>query len=353
MEKTKDKIKKVKPEKEKKQNKKSKIIFIILILIFILLATTIVIITYKIIEKKKPSVEVSGVMVETSDYSDVLLVEVTKQTPSEETNTTNPEPTTPVEPAKPASTTNKNTVTPKPPASNNKPYYIKVNYTSNVVTIYSLDANGNYTVPVKAMLCSSGSATPRSGAYATPAKYRWALLMGNVWGQYSTRITGGILFHSVPYNSQNPASLKANYYDKLGLSVSAGCIRLTVADAKWIYDNCPVGTLVEFYSSSNPGPLGKPTTMKISGYPSNLNCWDPTDPNPNNPWIQYFNPPVVEQPKEEQPSQPQSEPTQPEENPQQKPSDSVSQQPTENIVQQPENNTEVNNNVNQNNESNK
>ena len=63
-----------------------------------------------------------------------------------------------------------------------------------------------------------------------------------------------------------------------------GCIRLTVADAKWIFDNCPLGTSVEFYSSSNPGPLGKPSAKKISSYGKPLMNWDPTDPDPNNPW---------------------------------------------------------------------
>ena len=46
-------------------------------------------------------------------------------------------------------------------SSNGKPYYIKVNYGANVVTVYSLDENNNYTVPVKAMVCSTGTATPR------------------------------------------------------------------------------------------------------------------------------------------------------------------------------------------------
>ena len=77
-------------------------------------------------------------------------------------------------------------------------YYIKINYTSNVVTIYTKDAEGNYTVPVKALVCSTGVATPTSGVYKMSNKYRWHLLNGGVYGQYCTRITGHILFHSVP-----------------------------------------------------------------------------------------------------------------------------------------------------------
>ena len=47
--------------------------------------------------------------------------------------------------------------------------------------------------------------------------------------------------------------------------------------------------MVEFYSSREPGPLGKPTVSKISDFPDELKNWDPTDTNKNNPWIQYNN----------------------------------------------------------------
>lgn len=171
--------------------------------------------------------------------------------------------------------------------NNGYPYYIKINYAANTVTVYGLDSEGNYTVPVRAMICSTGKATPTSGVYRTQNKYQWKLLNGGVYGQYSTRITGSILFHSVPYSTNSKNSLISRYYDQLGKKASAGCIRLTVIDAKWIYDNCPLGTQVEIYSSSNPGPLGKPSAKKISSYPDNIKCWDPTDPDPNNPWHTY------------------------------------------------------------------
>ena len=177
-------------------------------------------------------------------------------------------------------------------------YYIKVNYGANVVTIYKKDKSGKYTVPVKAMVCSTGTATPTSGTYKMSNKYRWHQLNGGVYRQYCSRITGHILFHSVPYKTNLPDTLKYVAYDKLGTKASAGCIRLTVADAYWIYSNCASGTYVEFYSSSDPGPLGKPSAQKIS---SNEKCrnWDPTDPLPNNPWKGYTEPAssTVEQPK--------------------------------------------------------
>lgn len=171
-------------------------------------------------------------------------------------------------------------------------YYIKVNYTSNVVTIYSKDSNGNYTVPYKAMICSTGTSTPTSGVYPIQQKWEWLALFGDVYGYYTTQIVGNILFHSVPYLEKgNPASLEYWEYDKLGASASMGCIRLKVEDAMWIYNNCPSGTLVEFYSDSNPGPLGKPSAPKISAYNSPYRDWDPTDPDSSNPWI--TNPPEI------------------------------------------------------------
>ena len=168
-------------------------------------------------------------------------------------------------------------------------YYIKVNYGAQVITVYKKDENGKYTVPVRAMLCSTGRATPTSGVYRTLDKGKWWGLYGDVYGQYSTWICGDILFHSVPYLTKgDKSSLEYWAYDQLGQRVSMGCVRLTVADAKWIYDNCVVGTQVEFYSSSNPGPWGRPETMKISNAPENIRGWDPTDPDSDNPWPKYL-----------------------------------------------------------------
>lgn len=172
---------------------------------------------------------------------------------------------------------------------NSAKYYIKVNYKAQVVTVYTKDSKGNYTVPVRAMVCSTGTYTPKSGVFKIPAKIRWCHMIGDVWGQYCSQIVGDILFHSVPYTEKgNHSSLMYKKYDQLGTKASLGCIRLTCIDAKWIYDNCKVGTQVEFYSSSNPGPLGKPSARKISNAPKNIRGWDPTDPAPNNPWIEYL-----------------------------------------------------------------
>ncbi|MBO4693539.1 MAG: L,D-transpeptidase family protein [Clostridia bacterium] len=172
-----------------------------------------------------------------------------------------------------------------PAINTEKPYYLKVNITKNIITVYVKNENGEYTVPVKAMYCSTGleDKTP-TGTFNSLNKYRWKDLKGDVFGQYCTRITGHILFHSVPYNTQNNADLNYNKYNKLGTAASAGCIRLCTADAKWIYDNCPLGTTITMYRSDAPEPISPPEPIKIDVNDPRRG-WDPTDPDPNNPWL--------------------------------------------------------------------
>lgn len=191
------------------------------------------------------------------------------------------------EKSKEKDTSNKNTTKNSKSSKTKNKYYIKVNYGAQVVTVYTYDSKGNYTVPVKAMVCSTGTDTPKSGVYKIPAKILWCKMYGDVYAHYCSQIVGNILFHSVPFLEKNNHTLEYWEYDKLGTKASMGCIRLTTRDAKWLFDNVSVGTSVEFYSSSNPGPLGKPTAPKISSAPKNLRGWDPTDPDSNNPWKNY------------------------------------------------------------------
>lgn len=163
-------------------------------------------------------------------------------------------------------------------------YLIKVNRTQNIVTVYTADDKGQFTKPYKAMVCSVGlnDETP-TGTFKTTDKYTWRLLSGNVYGQYATRITGHILFHSVPYYTQDKGDLESEEYNKLGQAASLGCVRLSVEDAKWIYDNCKQGTTVTIYDSTNPEPITPSNPIKIDLSDSRKG-WDPTDPDPSNPW---------------------------------------------------------------------
>ena len=163
-------------------------------------------------------------------------------------------------------------------------YYIKINNRANRVNVYGKDSQQNYTVLVKTMICSTGECTPPCSMYPKTKykmlgnRYQWAKFH-SVYVRYPTQIVGGIFFHSVPYLDKRKDSLSYSMFDHLGQSVSAGCIRLKVADAKWIYDNVESGSIVEF----NTNVTNNESAPKIS---SNERCrnWDPTDTDSNNPW---------------------------------------------------------------------
>lgn len=168
---------------------------------------------------------------------------------------------------------------------NGQEYCIKVNKRRNVVTVYKADKNKHYSIPVKAMVCSVGEKgnTPE-GIFHLGDRAKWLPLEGNVFGQYATIITKSFLFHSIPYYTQNKADMEVEEYNKLGTGASAGCVRLKVIDAKWIYDNCNEDTLVEIFQSDYDGPLGKPATSVLSENADSGN-WDPTDPDRDNPYM--------------------------------------------------------------------
>ena len=166
------------------------------------------------------------------------------------------------------------------------PYLVKVNISLNCITVYTKDENNEFTVPYKAFVCSTGKNpgdTPL-GEYRTSGKYEWCRMVDNTYGQYSYRFNGPILFHSVPYYTMAKDDLETDQFNKLGEVASLGCVRLCVRDAKWLFENCPSGTTVIVYENTkSPGPLGKPEMIRIpEGHA--YSGWDPTDPDPANPW---------------------------------------------------------------------
>lgn len=165
-------------------------------------------------------------------------------------------------------------------------YIIYVNRVLNCITVKQPDDAGTLT-PVKSMVCSCGrenSETPE-GTFYTSDYYEWRKMVDGTYGKYAVRFNGKILFHSVPYIDESPDTLEWEEYNKLGQNASLGCVRISVKDAKWIYDNCKPGTTVIVYSDSEQaGELGKPEAIQIDEN-SPFKMWDPTDTDRDNPWI--------------------------------------------------------------------
>ena len=157
------------------------------------------------------------------------------------------------------------------------PYLIKINKEMNCMTIYAQDGGNGYIIPVKSFLTSVGDDTP-VGTFKTPEKYRWRLMIHDVYTQYATRLGAGlpILIHSIIYDAANPMTVWASTYNNMGIARSAGCIRLVSGDAKWVYDHCTLGTTVQVYNSSVAGPFERPTIAAEIPFEQ---TWDPSDPN--------------------------------------------------------------------------
>lgn len=157
------------------------------------------------------------------------------------------------------------------------PLMIKINKQANCTTIYAQDGANGFIIPIKSFLCSTGYDTPE-GTHHSPEKYRWRPMIHDVYCQYLTRLNSGlhILLHSDIYTAPNMNSLTAETYNYMGILNSSGCIRFVTKDAKWIYDNCPIGTTIQVYNSSIPGPYDRPC---VEYYISQRQTWDPTDPD--------------------------------------------------------------------------
>ncbi|WP_234121233.1 L,D-transpeptidase family protein [Clostridium hydrogenum] len=104
-------------------------------------------------------------------------------------------------------------------------------------------SNKNWTL-INTFQCTSGAAaTPTiTGHFFVQGKGR-AFKSGNdIICKYYTQIQGNYLFHSILFDKNG------NVVDgTLGASLSHGCMRLAVENAKYIYDNIPMGTSIWIY----------------------------------------------------------------------------------------------------------
>ena len=126
------------------------------------------------------------------------------------------------------------------------PYKLLVDISDQRVYAYKWDGEA-YTGKERKMVCSTGKdATPTpTGTYQAYGRMtgEWYYFKTfNCYAKWAYGIVGGILFHSVVYSSSK--KLNQSSVNNLGRKASHGCVRLSVEDAQWIYENCPNGTTV-------------------------------------------------------------------------------------------------------------
>lgn len=110
--------------------------------------------------------------------------------------------------------------------------------------IYSGNTN-NWNLE-KEFICSTGleSEPTPLGTFAVENKAPW--FFSEKYGQggkYWVGFKGNYLFHSVPFDRNQKKVLDPT----LGEPASHGCIRLSVEDSKWLFNNIPIGTKVLIY----------------------------------------------------------------------------------------------------------
>lgn len=186
---------------------------------------------------------------------------------------------------------------PKPtPEPTPVPFAITVDVNNQVTTVYGRDENGDYTVVVRQMLCSTGTRSYPSdvGEWTLSGRTaRWCYFPK--WGgyaQYWTKINSSIAFHSVCYNAVDTMALSVSSYKNLGKRASHGCIRLTVADAKWIYNNVGEGTVVTVTEDLPADPELRASLKVPALNTKNMMPYVTAEPTPEPVYISGAQPPL-------------------------------------------------------------
>lgn len=118
-------------------------------------------------------------------------------------------------------------------------YLLYVDTNTQLTHIYK-GSNNNWKL-FKSLKCATGkegSETP-SGVYTIKNRDTWFFSKKfNQGGKYWVQFDGDYLFHSIPFAEDQKTIVDYT----LGEPVSHGCIRLSLEDSKWLYDNIPTDT---------------------------------------------------------------------------------------------------------------
>ncbi|MBO2515703.1 MAG: hypothetical protein CW338_00305 [Clostridiales bacterium] len=152
--------------------------------------------------------------------------------------------------------------TPRPsPKPTPTAYWFEVDVANQVTKVWKYDnETEKYDILDRAFLCATGTKTYPSplGTFTLTgrrAKYCEFPTWGGGQARYWTRINAEIAFHSVLYSdASDDSTLKVNSLKGLGKRGSHGCIRLTVADAKWIYEHAKSGMQVWIHDDAPADP---------------------------------------------------------------------------------------------------
>lgn len=126
--------------------------------------------------------------------------------------------------------------------SSSTDYAITIDSKRQMVNIFS--GYAEHWKLIRSMRCATGKAsTPTvKGFYKIQCKGSMFRVSKNTICKYYSGFHGDYLFHTVLLDNNGNIQVPT-----LGVAVSHGCVRLAIEDAKFIYDNIPIGTKVWSY----------------------------------------------------------------------------------------------------------
>ena len=145
------------------------------------------------------------------------------------------------------------------PKNYKMPYYIEVDVTNQCVNIFRRNTvTGAYDILLNRFVCSGGTSTQptRLGHFYIKSDAQQKASTGqNVkyvsyyfkkydsYAYYVTRYSNEYMFHSFTFVKSNGKIVpKSSAYYNMGNTGSAGCLRMLMNHAKWIYENIDPGT---------------------------------------------------------------------------------------------------------------
>ena len=138
------------------------------------------------------------------------------------------------------------------PVVDNVPALIVVGRDINICAVYN--AAGEIIKMFPVSTGREGHRTPLGtySIYEHTDNGGYHLMVDGTYARYCMRFKkGGYMFHTVCYAYKGAPEPIQEEVDALGTSVSRGCVRLSVADAEWLYNNTANGCTVVI-ADANP-----------------------------------------------------------------------------------------------------
>ncbi len=146
------------------------------------------------------------------------------------------------------------------PENYNMPYYIEVDVTNQCVNIFRKNPEtGAYDILLNRFVTSGGTSSKptKTGNFyikteeqqkaATGQSLKYVRYYFQKYGSYAyyiTRYSNEYMFHSFTFEVSSDKKIvpKSSSYYNMGNTGSAGCLRMLMGHAKWIYENIDGGT---------------------------------------------------------------------------------------------------------------